>query len=541
MPVTDRKISQGFTLVELIIAIAMMGGLVLMVSTLAVKSLATTSSLNTRYAETLQVHSLILDIQKDLYRGVYISNNSHQKRLEYTTYDDAGNTVKKIYGICYSTFNASSTDTTCPSASGSNTVPYLKISRDGGSTWVSPYRVEPYNKYFLTGSPAFLFAQDDNNCTRFTDTDGNGVWNGSDSAGSSANCGTYTNTTTILNNPSQSTKVILSSFQFSSVTGNPLVSRNLPSNIFMSAPQGPVISPLIGISPAVKDSSLINSFITNTDAMRFGTAFDIRGLTWDSARQRLIVVGHHNSGACKIFQVDRTGVLIGPGLSIKDTTVQLDDVALLSDGQSVIALDDNSKIVYWYNLSGATPLIPYQSFNLGNITSSTPSFPSWTNANLVNSPSGILYDPNYPDEFFVVGKDPSDSTYKIFEINPKSTTTTTLASNAISGGKLALPSAFTASTPPSALSQEPISGDFLVPENYVLSAGGNHIDVYRITSSGISSSFSLNVTDTGSSATAATGNWGFAYSPETNHVFLTDTATDQVSEVIPPVLISPQN
>src|SRR6478609_11514019 len=99
MSVHTNKTSFGFSLVEVLIAIALLGGLVLMVSTLLLKSMSMTYSMNLRYAEAIQVHSLVLDLQQDLSRGVYINNNSHQKRLEYTTYDDAGTAIKKVYSI----------------------------------------------------------------------------------------------------------------------------------------------------------------------------------------------------------------------------------------------------------------------------------------------------------------------------------------------------------------------------------------------------------------------------------------------------------
>jgi hypothetical protein len=331
--------------------------------------------------------------------------------------------------------------------------------------------------------------------------------------------------------------VVFSGFQFSSTTGNPLVSRNLPVNIFMSAPQGVVVSSASAVSPGVKDSPLVENFTTNTTNMRFGTAFDIRGVVWDSSRQRLVVVGHHTSGSCKIFQVDRTGVLIGPALSIKDTSVQLNDVAMLDDNQSILALDDVSKKVYWYKLSSSVPVVPDQIFNLGNPNSGSPALTP--TANLVNSPTAILYDPSFPGEFFIAGIDPADSGMKIFEI---SATTGALASNALSGGKLALPSAFDSTHPVGALSQEPNSGDFLVARNYVNGSGSSKtIDIYRVTSSGTSSSFSVNISDIGSTATGTAGNWGLAYSSDTNHLFLTDSATDQLYEVIPTVLISPRS
>lgn len=533
------RLSLGFSLVELLVCLVLMGTLVLSITNLLIKGNSVSASMDTRYREAIEVQSLILDLQKELQQGAYISDNSHKYRLEYTTYDGVGNAKKKVYGICYAPSSVSSSDTTCGVSSASNTTPYLKYSSDGGSTWGSPYRISFFNKYQLTGTPMFLFAQDANNCTRFTDTNNNGVWTlAADGAGSSYACGSFSTSNPILSKPSQASKIVWSGFQFrANITTEP-VTRSLPSNIFMLAPQGLVVSNASAVSPGVKDSPLLASFVTNTANSLFGTNFDVRHALWDPARLRLLVVGHHNGGGAAIFQMERNGVRIAPVYNIVDTTVQLDSVALQEDGQTVLALDDSTKKIYWYSLSGNSTLNPMQILNLGNPSLGSPALSSSTN--LVNSPAGMLYDPKYPGEVFVVGVDPADSAMKIFEIN---TSTGTLATTLLSGGKLALPAAFDASHPPSGLSQEPTTGDFLVARNYVNGSSSSlNIDIYRITSGGSYSSFSVNTYDLGSTATTGTaGYWGLSYNAHSNHLFLTDSNAEKVYEVYPSVLISPRS
>jgi len=538
----NQPAKAGFSLVEILMTMVLLGLLTLVLSDLLVKGNSMSSALDVRYQQAVEVQAWILDLQKDLQQGAYISNNSHKYRLEYTTYNTSGIATKKIYGICYATANPSSTDTTCNVSSSTNNIPYLKLSTDGGSTWGSPYRISSYDQYYLSGTPVFLYAQDANNCTSFTDTNGNGVWlSGGDAAGVTASCGSYTTTSPVLDRPNQATKVVLSGFQFvasgNAGTGASKVIRNLPSNIFLAAPQGVVVSSSSAVSPGVKDSPALISLTTNTANSLFGTTFDIRHALWDPSHQRLIVVGHHTSGVGNIFQMERNGVRIGPPLSISNTGVQLIGATLLDNNKTVMALDDSAKKVYWYSLVGGSNLTPMQTFDLSNPSNGSPSLAG--SSNLVNSPTGILYDPKYPGEFFVVGTDPADSKMKIFEI---SASTGAVATTLLSGGKLILPAAFDSSHPPGGLAEEPTTGDFLVVRNYVNGSSPNHtIDIYRITSGGSSSSFSINTDDLGSTATTTTGNWGISYSADSNHLFLTDAASDKIYEVYPPQIISPRS
>lgn len=520
--------SAGLSIAELLIALALMGFVSLAIANFLIKGNAASASMSTRIKEGMEVQAVILDIMQDLAQGAYISTNSHKQRLEYTTYDSSGVAIKKIYQIALI-----------------NSKYYLQLSTDNGTTWGSPYRVSPYDKYILAGStvtggsmPYFLFAHDANNCTQFRDAGGiSDIYEaGIDDTPTYVNCGTHSTSSPLLNRQSQATKVILKGFTFYSSTGNPLVSRALPNNIFMSVAPAPVASPTAAASGA-KDSPLLYSFDVATANSLFGTGFDVRGLTWDPIRGRLLIVGHHNTGSCKIYQADRNGVLIGPGKSILDTSVQLAGIALLDDGQTVIALDDSAKKVYWYNLNNPTPLVPIQTLNLANPSTGTPTLAGASN--LVNTPTSIAYDPNTPTDFYVVGTDPADSGLKIFAINA---TTGSLSTASLASGKVSLPAGIDASNPPGGLAIEPVTGDFLVVRNAVSGSSPNKlITVYRVTRAGASSSFTVNVDDIGSTATGTAGYWGLGYSPETNHIFLSDTVTDKVYEVFPSVLISPRS
>jgi hypothetical protein len=323
-----------------------------------------------------------------------------------------------------------------------------------------------------------------------------------------------------LNTPSQATKVILQSFQFDSMMGVPSATRTLQANLFIpSSTLGPVISSSAPASPAVKDSPLVHSFATNTANSLFGTAFGVRQAFWDAASSRLIVVGRHSSGNHTFFLATRQGVLQDTGLTTSLTTIQADSVASKSDNCYILLLDATAKILYTLNTQATSPIGISSTLNLGS--------PS----NLINTPTGIAYDPATPNDFYIVGTDPATSALKIYERN-----TTT---GALVGSAWTLPAAFDASHPPGGLAIEPLTGDFLVVRNYVNGSAPNHtIDIYRMTRAGSNTSFSVNIDDLGSTATGTTGNWGIGYDAVTNRLFLSDSATNKVYEVIPSLLIT---
>jgi len=497
----------GLTLVELMIGLVLLSLVLLSCINFLAKSSATTSSLGMRLRESTEVQMMLMDIQRDFSQGASISDNSHDQRLEYTTYDSTGAATKKIFRIT--------------TISGKQ---YLRLSLDGGTTWQSPYRVDDYDEYILSGTPKFLYAWAVNNCTDFVDSTGNGVWlSGSDTAGAYLSCAEGTSSPA-LSAPSQATKVDFQGFQFSTGKGSPEAIRLLPTDFFLSLSQPLVRSNAAAVSPAVKESPLLKSFVTNTANSLFGTAFDVQSAAWDNAQKRLVIVGAHSSGSHTMYLSDRLGVLLRSGLTSSTTTIQSYGVAVKGSGDSILVLgttDSGSTYnVYGFDVSGAAPL-------------STASTLSLTGK--VNSPTSIAYDEATPSDFYVVGTNTGTSALEITERS--------ISAGALVGSAWALPAAFDGTHPPGGLAIDPVTGNFLVVRNYVNGSSPNKtVDIYIITrATGSSTYFSVNIDDLGSTATGTTGKWGLGYNVVKNLLFLSDSATDKIYEVIPSQIISPQS
>jgi hypothetical protein len=508
---TQKSVSEGLSLVELLTAMALLALISLSISNFLVKASASSSSGNMRLGEASEIQMLIADIQTDLRQGASISDNSYNQRLEYTTYDAiTGVATKKIYRIT--------------TISGYT---YLQLSTDGGTNWVSPYRVSNYNTYILKNTPKFLYSWAVNNCTDFADSSGNGIWTtGVDTPGAYLAC-TNGTTTPALSLPSQATKVDLQSFLFSTGKGSPEATRSLPTDLFISV-KAPLVRSNSSAVAGVKDAPLVHTFVTNTANSLFTTTFDVQSVAWDPSREQLIVVGDSSIGTGSaptnktLFVADRKGVVQNKGLGSSSTS-SLDSVAVKTSGTDILALDATTKILYGITTTGTTSWTPSSSLNLGS--------PS----NLINSPTGIAFDASTPSDFYIVGTDPATSGLKIYERN--------ISTGALVGSAWALPAAFDASHPPGGMAIEPVNGDFVVVRNYVNGTSPNKtIDIYIISrAAGTSTYFSVNIDDLGSTTTGTAGNWGIGYDAANNRIFLSDTSTDKIYEVIPSQLISPRS
>lgn len=504
--------AKGFSLSEILIAMALMGFVALLITNFLVKSNATTSTVSMRYKEVNEVHALIQDLYADLRQGVYISDNSHRRRLEYTTYDATGAAVKKIYRL---------------TASGSNY--YLELSLDGGTSWGSPYRLAASaSKYLLTGTPLFLYSHNSNNCTEFTDTNSNGVWATGEGAAYTA-CGSTSITAPVLDKPSQATKVILHNFSFTTGLGTPEAIRNLPGDIFINAPQGPVRSQISVASPGVKDPPAQLSFSTsNASNAMFPSGFSVSGIVWDPYHERLIIgadAGGTASG--RLYQLERNGIQINEPLLFVNGAAGARSLAIDNGGQSVYAIyfDSTASLYYvnQYSLSATPPITPISTLTLG-------ASPDHRRA--------IAVDPNTPTTLFVACND--SGTLKILEYYKTNPGTRT-------GSEWNLPAAFTSGSEIGGMFIEPTSGDFFILRNNVYTSGGSkYLDVYRIARSGAiatTANFSINVTDMDSTntTTGVSGYWQMTYDPATNHIFLSDSSKSKVYEVVPPKIISPRS
>ncbi len=534
---TLQKAQSGLTLVEMLIALALMGFVLLSTSNFLFGMNLRSASLNGRFKLATEIHTLLDDIREDLHRGAYISPNSFRNRLEYTTYDpNSGDAVKKVYGICYySSVQSSSTDTTCPLQGGGGTFPYLKLSLDGGATWASPYRISGFNKYRLNNAsgPRFLFAHPTNNCIDYLDNNGNGVLGSGDSTQTQVSCGTGGNSwfgvTSSSLNPTYASKVILNNFNFTTGTGSPETVRNLPQYLFIAVAPGPVRSNLAAVSPGVKDTQLVQSFSFDSTVNNMWPAdFNTMDLAWDAAHDRLIIGSDSHS---ILYTTERNGVFINQPYALADGKYQARGVAIEDDGNTLHAISNWSRERYHrYNLNGTPPLTE----TAGGVSA---TFPVAQSARWF-----MAFDPK-ERRIYTTKLDSVDGLLKIAELNGPDSATP----QAETGNSWTLPTAISTNTQIGGLEIEPTTGDFLVVRDQVYAAGGNnYLDLYRIPRTGsyslaMAPYLSINLTDLGSTATGTAGQFGLTYDAALHRLFLADNVSKRIYEVAPVKLISPRS
>lgn len=473
--------SSGLSLVEIVISLALMGVLFLSIFTLTSKVKNSSLEMGIRMQTLQETEAILQAIRRNLQMTTAIHPGSNSQKLVMTVMDENGNPMTIAYRI------------------NSN---FLQRSYDGGDTWESPYSMSTETKYRLD-SGKFLFCGYGNNCTEFTDTNGNGDYEpGVDAAGTLASG--YSGTA--LSSPDQAVKIALSDFVFNRQVGNPVIKRT-------------VLTSLVHLyKPFMRTSSpLLQSFITDTTNSSFGsTAFDVRGLYYDLATSRLAVVGRRSSGTNVIYFVDRDGVLIDTTVTTGVSGIQLDSVCMESDLSTLVVLDSTASKVYRVDSTSNTVLTTITT------TSLTPS--------AVSNPRAVACDPLNPDNFYLIGT--ASGSIKILERN-KST-----------GSSVNTWSVPAGLTNPAGMFVDPLTGHFYVVQNSVSGSGSNRtITIYKIDRSSptTTDTFTINLADIGSSATNATTNfWGLAYDPNTNHLFLSDTYSDRIYEIVPDRLISPR-
>ncbi len=521
-----HKIQPGTTLVEVLIAMVLMSFVMLSIANFVTKSNILSASISTRYKEASEVQALIQDMTTDFHRGVYISPNSYDRRLEYTTYDPTSlAAVKKIY--------------TLTPVGGGNPNYYLQYSTDNGTgttlTSMSPYAISPYTKYQLSGSPKFLYAHASNDCLDYVDDNGNGVLGSGDSTQTQVNCSSTSSFTadSSANSPDKSSKLVLANFNFTSGTGQPESVRNLPAYLFIAATPGLVRSnlPSSVLSPGVKDVALVQSFSwDNAVNPLWPSGFSPVGITWDSTHERLLL-GSDVLGT--VYQTERNGVFINIPITLSSAIAYTRGIAIEDDGQTldVLTYDGTNDQYYSYNLSGTAPLTP---------TTGPTAFSPVATTQTVRK--HLAYD-SKTQNIYSATYDTSDTTYKIVEYYNGTNGTAGTRSGTpptLNTHYWTLPAAFTAANPAGGLVIDNSTSDFILARNYVYASGGsNYIDIYRITRLSVATLlFSVNISDLGSSATGTTGVWGMAYDSVLNRIFLCDNASKKVYEISPPVVIS---
>jgi hypothetical protein len=205
--------------------------------------------------------------------------------------------------------------------------------------------------------------------------------------------------------------------------------------------------------------------------------------------------------------------------------LQLQGVAVENDGNNIMVLDSTNRKVYRYTLGTSATISPTTTLDMASPTV------------LVTQPNAIAYDASTPTDVYVLAIDPSaTSNWKVWEIN--------YSTRAIVNS-WALPAAFNGTTVPGGgLAIEPTTGDFLVTLNSVSGSSPNAtIALYRIkrSNAAVYSGYPMNIriNDFGSTATSTFGNWGLGYDPALNRLFLSDSSTDTIYEIVPDRLIAP--
>lgn len=515
----------GFSLVEMLVALALLGMISLSIANFLVKSNVTATSVSTRVKEADEVHAVIDDIRQDLLKGAYISPNSYDLRLEYTVPADltTGTATKKVYRIITS-----------------GSAHYLQLSTDGGTTWGSPYGVAAYTKYDVGPYAKFLYADIDNNCADMVDTDLDGL---SDSLKPTP-CMSQPATLAwgTMWYPTQAASVVLRNFRFTTNTGVPTASHPMPytstgkewnnttmswvasmdnSDIFLKVNPPLVRSNTSPPSPYVKDPLALQSFSTNTAASMYGTDFDIRAITWDPSRRRLILAGHNNGTDSQIFVADRNGVIMGDtlGRDLSDPSLQVDGVAIEGNGKIILVLDGTNRMIYRYNLNSPGTLSPISSLDLSAFTLTTLD--------------SIAFDPSTPDDVYIVGWNNTNSRHEIWEINKR--TGATVATWPITGYLLD-PSWH----PPAGFFIEPLTGDFLVTSKHPLGTASDPLlPIFRINrGTSALSLISLHLTDLGILSTDPDSIWGLTYDPACNRLFVSSDQKAKVWEIMMDQLIT---
>lgn len=476
----------GLTLVEMLLALTLMFFLTISVSNFVIKGQVTMLSLAQRTKTATEVYSWIEDIRADFQRGAYISDNSHSQKLEYTTYDPGTSlAIKKIYDIYTS--------------SGKQ---YLRLSLDGGTTWESPYRISSQTQYQLTGTPLFLYAAGSNECTLFTDTNANDYWqSGVDAAGTYSSC--PNGMSNPLQKPSQASKIDIKNFVFTTGKGSPEVIRTLPTDVFVKANPGLVrsqVTPAVG----VKDSSLVQKFTVNT-ANSLITTGDLRDIAWDPIHERLALVSA-NGNTNRIYITERNGVIIGNEQGILTNNCGL-------TGFSAASFESDGKTLLLANTGG-------NLYRSSNIDGPSPIECRLIKSGISNNSAG--FDPGLPDSVFAnVGG--------VQEYNKYTGATLRFWSNP-SGATLV-----------NELDVEPLSGDILMLDGNVSTCYSTNkcITLYRLKQNGSgSSNFLINLSDLGLTTVVGVG---IAYDSALNRIFLSDTTSLSVYEIVPDRLITARN
>jgi prepilin-type N-terminal cleavage/methylation domain-containing protein len=365
------------------------------------------------------------------------------------------------------------------------------------SGWLSPYITSAANTYTISTGAEVLYCGQANNCTRFTDTNGNAAYN----AGVDAAPVLVSGPGAALTSPEQATKLLLKGWTFTRSDMTPSIGFTLPDTY--------ISLPTPGFAPI---SRSVSSFSTNTTASSFPTGFNVADIDYHVPTRQLALVG----GTNMLYLTNTEGVLQQAPITVAGATA-LTSVALDSNGDKAWVLDTNASVKAVWRINTATGAA--DTINFAYESSG------------ITSPSAIVYDPANANSIYVLGQTSGGTVTTLSKVDWN-------GSSYAVGATLSLPTNLTAtSNTAGGAAIDPVSGDIYIIRKNMAGIGGAETNLFRINTASPTTLDDFHITwgTTGlDTVTTAEDYFGLALDPTTNRMFISDRNLDKVYVALPP-------
>jgi hypothetical protein len=255
-------------------------------------------------------------------------------------------------------------------------------------------------------------------------------------------------------------------------------------------------------------TTTVSDFSTNAGSFP-SSGFTVGDLTYHPPTKQLVLVG----GSNQIYRANAEGVILGEAITVTGTHT-FSSIDLEPDGTFAWVVDTTAPAsVYKIDMANGSVA---SSFAL-----STPG---------ITNPRGLVYDEGDTTRpLKIVGTYGGSTQVISLDTTGGSATAINLTSGAVP--------AFVGT--PAGLALDPLSGDMIIASQTV---GSSAFTIYSYDTNNMNNSLgrntttSINLSQMGSSDTTTTRNFGLAFDPISNHVFVADPTDTQkrVFQVLPP-------